>query len=164
MSPPLELSGAELKVACFKVEGQPYAVDIMKIKQIIRPLKITRLPQAPGFVEGVIQLRGMVIPVIDLRKRFGLSAPDPKLDRKVIIAQVDRHVIGLLVDEVTEVISLPRTEIQPPPRMFKGIQSDYLHGVCRYREEILLLLNLDELLSREEKGSLSEEMLKPAKL
>jgi len=151
-----ELVGPELKVACFKVEGQPYAVDIMKIKQIIRPLKITRLPRSPDFLEGVIQLRGVVIPVIDMRKRFGLPAADPKLERKVIVVGVERHVIGLIVDEVTEVISLPRAEIQPPPRVVKGIHSDYLHGVCRFRDDILLLLNLDEILSSEEKDSLKE--------
>ena len=148
------LTGQELKVACFKIEGQPYAVDIMKIKQIIRPLKITTLPRAPAFLEGVIQLRGVVIPVIDMRKRFGLAPAGPKIERKVIIAGVERYIVGLIVDEVTEVITLQKDEIQPPPRVVKGIHSDYLNGVCRYRDDILLILNLDEILSSEEKDSL----------
>jgi len=156
MTTDLETTGFELKVACFKVEGQPYAVDIMKIKQIIRPLKITPLPRAPAFLEGVIQLRGVVIPVIDMRKRFDLGPAPPKLERKVIIAGVERYIVGLIVDEVTEVITLPKAEIQPPPRVVKGIHSDYLLGVCRYQDEILLILNLDEILSSEEKDSLLE--------
>ena len=157
MKTELEAAGNhELKVACFIVESQLYAVDIMKIKQIIRPLKITRLPRSPAFLEGVIQLRGVVIPVVDMRKRFGLPPAAAKIERKVIIAGVERYIVGLIVDEVTEVVTLPRSEIQPPPRVVKGIHSDYLHGICRYRDDILLLLNLDEILSVEEKESLLE--------
>jgi len=156
MTTALPTTGQELKVACFKVQGQPYAVDIMKIKQIIRPQKITPLPRSPAFLEGVIQLRGVVIPVIDLRKRFALGPAADKIERKVIIVGVERYIVGLIVDEVTEVITLPRGEIQPPPRVIKGIHSDYLLGVCRYKDEILLILNLDEILSSEEKDSLLE--------
>jgi purine-binding chemotaxis protein CheW len=145
----------EIKLAVFRLADQPYGVDIMKIKQIIRPLKITRLPKAPEFVEGVVNLRGVVIPVIDMRKRFGLAPRPEGADTKVIIASVERRIIGIIVDEVTEVVPVPRSEIQPPPRVIRGVEAEYLLGVCRYQDEILLILNLDDILTAEEKVTLS---------
>jgi purine-binding chemotaxis protein CheW len=145
----------EIKLAVFRLDGQPYAIDIMRIKQIIRPLKITRLPKAPEFVEGVINLRGVVIPIMDMRKRFGLPARDAAADTKVIIASVERRIVGIIVDDVSEVIPVPRAEVQPPPRMIRGVEAEYLLGVCRYQDEILLILNLDEILTAEEKVTLA---------
>lgn len=145
-----------VQLAVFMLEDQPFAIDIMKIKQIIRPLKITRMPKSPAFMEGVINLRGVVIPVIDMRKRFGMPSRAGEKETKVIIASVERKIVGIIVDDVTEVIPVPRTEIQPPPRVIKGVESNYLHGVCRHRDEILMILNLDEILSADEKISLSE--------
>ncbi len=145
----------EIQLAVFKLENQPYAIDIMRIKQIIRPLKITKLPKAPDFLEGVINLRGVVIPVIDMRKRFGMGPPAESQDDKVIIANVERKIVGLMVDDVTEVLPVTRAEIQPPPRVIRGVESTYLHGVCRYEDDILMILNLDEILSAEEKVSLT---------
>jgi purine-binding chemotaxis protein CheW len=145
----------EVKLAVFMLEKQPYAMDIMKIKQIIRPLKITKLPKAPDFLEGVINLRGVVIPVIDMRKRFGLAAREAGAETKVIIASVERKVVGVIVDDVSEVVPVPKSEIQPPPRVVRGVEATYLLGVCRYKDDILLILNLDEILSQEEKITLS---------
>ncbi len=145
----------EVKLAIFLLEKQPYAMDIMKIKQIIRPLKITRLPKAPDFLEGVINLRGVVIPVIDMRKRFGIPLRKEGEETKVIIASVEKKVVGIIVDDVTEVIPMARSEIQPPPRVIRGVEATYLLGVCRYQDDILLILNLDEILSAEEKITLS---------
>ena len=144
----------EIKLAVFMLDGQSYAIDIMKIKQIIRPLKITRLPKAPDFLEGMINLRGVFIPVIDMRKRFQLGPRDPKQEGKVIIAAVEHRIVGVMVDEVTEVIPVPKAEIQPPPRVIRGVESTYLLGVCRYQDEILLILNLDEILTAEEISTL----------
>jgi purine-binding chemotaxis protein CheW len=145
----------EIKLAVFRLDDQPYAIDIMKIKQIIRPLKITRLPKSPEFVEGVINLRGVVIPVMDMRKRFGLPSRAEGAETKVIVASVDRRIVGIIVDDVSEVVPVPRSEIQPPPRMIRGVEAEYLLGVCRYQDEILLILNLDEILTAEEKVTLS---------
>jgi purine-binding chemotaxis protein CheW len=145
----------EVKLAISLLENQPYAIDIMKIKQIIRPMKITKLPKAPDFLEGVINLRGVVIPVIDMRKRFSLPPRGEGEETKVIIASVDRRIVGIIVDEVTEVIPVQRSEIQPPPRVVKGVEATYLLGVCRYQDDILLILNLDEILTAEEKITLS---------
>jgi len=145
----------EIQLAVFLLEQQPYAVDIEKIKQIIRPLKITKLPKAPDFLEGVVNLRGVVIPVIDLRKRFNLEPRPDEKNTKVIIASVSKKIIGIIVDDVTEVVPIPKNEIQPPPRVVKGVEAGYVLGVCRYKDDILLILNLDEILTAEEKISLS---------
>lgn len=145
----------EVKLAVFNLREQPYAIDIMKIKQIIRPLKITKLPKAPDFMEGVVNLRGVVIPVIDMRKRFALPPRESEEETKVIIAAVDRKIVGIIVDDVSEVISVPRSEIQPPPRVIRGVEAEYLLGVCRHEDDILMILNLDEILTAEEKVTLS---------
>ncbi len=146
--------GAVVQMAVFLLEDQPYGVDIHKIKQIIRPLKITRLPQGPQFLEGVVDLRGVVIPVVDMRKRFSLPPLDEEKERKVIIVSVSRKILGIIVDEVTEVISVSKKELQPPPSVIRGVEADYLNAVCKYNDNILLILNLDELLTSEEKVSL----------
>ena len=143
-----------LQLACFALEGQNYAVDIMKIRQIIRPTKIRPLPQAPEFLEGVISLRGAVIPVMDLRKRFGMKI-DPAREPRVIIVSVERQVVGVVVDEVSEVIPISEEQVQPPPKL-SGIPSKFLTGACQYNDDILLILNLDELLTSAEKVSLAE--------
>jgi len=146
----------EVQLAVFTLMGQPYSIDIMKIKQIIRPLKISRLPKAPDFLEGVINLRGVVIPVIDMRKRFGMPRREEDQETKVIIAAVERKTVGVIVDDVTEIISMPKNRVQPPPRVVKGIESTYLKGVCRHKDEILMILDLDQILSAEEKITLTE--------
>lgn len=152
----------EIQLAVFMLDGQQYGLDIAKIKQIVRPLKITKLPKSPDFLEGVVNLRGVVIPVIDMRKRFGLGPRESEANTKVIIASVARKVVGIIVDDVTEVVPVPKNEIQPPPRVVHGVNSNYLLGVCRYKDDILLILNLDEILTAEEKISLASLSAPPA--
>jgi len=152
MSEPNEKS-KEIRLACFTLESQNYAVDILKIRQIIRPTKIRPLPQAPEFLEGVISLRGAVIPIMDLRKRFAMKINEA-VEPRVIIVSVERQVVGVVVDEVSEVISINQDQIQPPPKL-SGIPGRFLTGACQWKEEILLILNLDELLTSAEKVSLA---------
>lgn len=154
----------EIRLAVLLLDGQPYAVDIMKIKQIIRPMKITPLPDAPGFVEGMINLRGVVIPVVDMRKRFGLKPRGEDEEEKVIIVGVEGNIVGIIVDEVTEVVTVKKSEIQPPPGLIRGVKSHYLLGVFRYLDDILLILNLDEILTAEEKIDLGAMKEAPAGL
>ncbi len=144
----------EIRLACFTLNEQSYAIDIMKIRQIIRPTKIRPLPEAPNFVEGVISLRGAVIPIIDLRKRFGIEIK-PDKEPRVIIVSVERQVVGIVVDEVSEVINVSAEQIQPPPRL-SGIPSRFLSGACQWKDDILLILKLDQILTSEEKLSLAE--------
>jgi purine-binding chemotaxis protein CheW len=142
----------EVQMACFRLVDDLYAVDIMRIKEIIRPQRLTILPKAPAFVDGVINLRGTVIPVLDLRKRFDMP---PREDgaataTRLLIVRLAGQSVGLVVDEVTEVISVPLKDIKPPPSVHDGPASRYLLGVCLSRESLVMLLNIDTLLSNRE--------------
>jgi purine-binding chemotaxis protein CheW len=153
----------ELQLACFRIGTELYALDIMRIKEIIRPLKLTLVPKAPPFVEGVINLRGAVIPVVDLRKRFDQRS---ELTRKtrVIVCAVEKKILGLVVDEVTEVRRYSRQEVLPTPRFLKGRGADFFSGVCRREEDLILLLNLKMILSTEERIDLEAIQLSKGSL
>lgn len=144
----------EIQVACFRLGEDLYAADIMRIKEIIRLQKLANLPKSPTFVEGVLNLRGAVIPVIDLRKRFDLPVISHDRDTRLLIVTVGRQVVGLVVDEVTEVISVPVRDIKQPPRVAGGIGAEYLVGVCLAKDSLIMLLNLDRILSDRESDEL----------
>jgi len=140
----------EVQVACFRLGEDLYAIDIMRIKEIIRPIKLTSLPKFPGFVEGIINLRGSVIPVIDLRKRFDLPDREVTLYTRLLIVSLVGQILGLVVDEVTEVVTVALKDIKPPPHLGEGVDSEYLLGVCLVKQDMIMLLNIDTLLSSHE--------------
>ena len=143
------------QLAVFSLDEERYAIDIHVIKEIIRPLKITSLPGAPGFIEGVVNLRGEVIPVIDMRKRFDLP-PREEYQNRLIIVRVEDQWVGIEVDSVSEVIRIPAKDIKPPPKVVGGEGGRYVEGVCKHGDELVILLNLDNILSTEEKIRLKE--------
>jgi purine-binding chemotaxis protein CheW len=140
----------EIQIACFRLGDDTYAVDIMRIKEIIRPQKMTGLPRALPFVDGVINLRGGVIPVITLRKRFDLPQREIDSLTRLLIVTIARQVVGLIVDEMTEVITVPVKNLKPPPISVQGVGAEYLIGVCLVGEEMVMLLNLDTILTDQE--------------
>jgi purine-binding chemotaxis protein CheW len=146
----------ELQMAVFRVGQEEYAIDIMQIMEIIRPQKVTRIPNAPPVVEGVINLRGKVVPIIDLRKRFGvdLAKSDSKKVR-VIILRVARKVIGAVVDEVIEVIYMKSGHIETTPDAVKGLDTEYLKGVGKHGERLIVILDIDRILTGDEMRDLS---------
>lgn len=142
---------SEIQIACFRLGDDTYAVDIMRIKEIIRPQKLMGLPKAPEFVDGVINLRGIVIPVISLRKRFDLPEREVDAFTRLLIVTVARQLVGLVVDEMTEVITVPVKNLKPPPvTAARGIGAEYLIGVCLVGDEMVMLLSLDTLFSHQE--------------
>jgi len=145
----------EIQIACFKLGEDLYAIDIMRIKEIIRPQKLTSLPKAPQFVEGVLNLRGTVIPVIDLRKRFDFPASTLDRNTRLLIVTVGRQLLGLAVDEVTEVLTLNARDVKPPPQVVNGVSAEYLVGVCLAKDSLIMLLNIDTILSSRESIELS---------
>lgn len=145
----------EIQIACFRLGEDLYAADIMRIKEIIRLQKLTNLPKAPDFVEGVLNLRGTVIPVVDLRKRFDLPVTPLNRDTRLLIVTVGRQVMGLVVDEVTEVISVSVKDIKAPPQMAGGVGAEYLVGVCLAGDSLIMLLNLDRIISDRESEELN---------
>lgn len=146
----------EIQVACFRLGDDLYAIDIMRIKEIVRPLKLTSLPRFPDFVEGIINLRGIVMPVVDLRKRFGLPETGITSGTRFLIVKQTGQILALVVDEVTEVVTVSIKDIKPPPLMGEGVNAGYLLGVCLAGEEMIMLLDLDRLLSSQETAELGK--------
>ncbi len=137
-----------LKVACLRVGREFYALDIMCIKEIIRPLPVVAVPKAPAYVDGVINLRKAVIPVVDLRRRFGLAeAGLEEKKRRIIICVVAGKIVGLLADEVTEVRSCSQSDLRPTPYYLSGPEAEFFPGVCRIGEQLMMLLDLHKLLA-----------------
>jgi len=144
----------EIQVACLKMGEGLYAVDIMRIKEIIRLPKLAPLPRALPFVEGVINLRGQVIPVVDLRKKFGLPETVSLDNSRLLILSVAGQPLGLVVDDVTEMITIPLRDLKPPPRGVRVAGGEYMVGVCLVQEVPVMLLNIDSLLNFQERAEL----------
>jgi purine-binding chemotaxis protein CheW len=140
----------EIQVACFRLGNDLYAVDIMRIREIIRPQKFTVLPRTPAFVEGIINLRGVVIQVIDMHRRFGLPPRPIVHTSRLLIVTIAEQLIGLVVDDVTEVLTVPVRDIKPPPKVAGGIGAEYLVGICLAKDSMIMLLNLDRMLTDSE--------------
>jgi purine-binding chemotaxis protein CheW len=149
----------ELKIVCFRLGGETFAVDIMRVREIIKPQKLSRLPEAPAFVEGVINLRSVIIPVLDLRKRFGMQEPLDPFDHRLLIVMIGRRPVGLAVDAVTEVVTVGVNDIRPPPDVVKFGGRRYLLGVCLVRQKFVMLVNPDSLLDSSETDGLIEFMM-----
>ena len=120
-----------LQLVSFVIEGEEFGIDILKVQEIIRPVPITRVPNAPAFVEGVINLRGRIVPVIDARKRFGLPARAMDESSRIVVVELTGKTVGFIMDAVREVIRVERGVIEPPPELAVGIDADYLSGVAK---------------------------------
>lgn len=146
--------GDLLQLVSFKIGKEEFAVDILSIQEIIRTVAVTKVPRAPHFVEGVINLRGKVIPIINLRQRFGLSRIDNTKNTRIVVVDISNKVVGLVVDAVSEVLRLPAKTIEPPPPMIAGIDSDYINGVGKLDGRLLILLDISRVLSQQEVAEL----------
>ncbi len=136
----------EIKLVCFRLGRDMYAADIMRVKEIIKPLPVAGLPEAPAFIEGVINLRGSVIPVMSLRKRFRQTEQSADSDARLLIVSIAGQALALAVDDVTEVISVPVKDLRPPPHFEDRVGSEYLVAVCLVKGSLVMLLNLDSIL------------------
>ncbi|MDT8421145.1 MAG: chemotaxis protein CheW [Desulfuromonadales bacterium] len=141
----------QVKFACLRVGDGFYALDIMCIREIIRPLPITPIPKAPLFIDGIINLRKAVIPIVDLRRRFDLPVADQGSLQRMVICAVAGRMVGLVVDEVTEVRSCLRDDIQPAPFYLSGDSTRFFPGVCRSGEQTLMLIDLKKILSSDQR-------------
>ena len=157
MSEKLKKKDVELlQLVTFSIGGEEFGVDILKVQEIIRMLDITRVPKAPDFVEGVINLRGKVIPIIDLRKRFGLVSKGHDKNTRIIVIDINDMIVGFIVDSVSEVLRIPADTVEPPPPVVAGLDSEYISGVGKLDDRLLIFLDLDRLLSQEERDVLSQ--------
>jgi len=142
---------ALLQLVTFTIGEEEFGVNILQVQEIIRMLDITKVPKAPEFVEGVINLRGKVIPIIDLRKRFGMPPKVRDKSSRIIVVELDNTVVGFIVDAVLEVLRLPAATVEPPPPAVAGLDAEYISGVGKLDDRLLILLDLNRLLSRDEK-------------
>lgn len=150
-----ELGEELLQLVTFRLGNEEFAIDILQVQEINRMVEITTVPKSPSFVEGVINLRGKVIPIIDLRKKLSLNVSEYTKDSRIVVVVLDNKVIGLIVDSVYEVLRLPEKTIEPPPPIVAGgIDSQYIQGVGKLEDRLLIFLNLDNLFSKEESDAL----------
>jgi len=156
-----EESQAELiQLVSFNLDREEYGVYVLKVREIIRMSNVTRVPNTPYYVEGVINLRGKVIPIISLRKKFSLSDKEHDKQTRIIVMDVDGELMGFIVDAVSEVIRVAAGEIQPPPAVVNGgVEQEYLSGVINRADRLLVLLDLEQVFSQSEKESLISSTL-----
>ncbi len=142
-------SEQELQLVTFRLASEEYGLPITKVQEINRLVPVTKLPQTPAFMEGIINLRGRIIPVVDLRKRFQMTVSAHDDDTRIIIVEIRGQVVGLTVDAVTEVIRIHTANIEPPPETVT-VESRYINGVGKINDRLIILLDIDNVLTEQE--------------
>jgi len=143
-----------LQLVTFHIGDEEFGVDILNIQGINRMVEVTKVPNAPDYVEGIINLRGKVIPIIDLRKRLGMVEKDYDKNTRFIVVEMKDKVIGFIVDSVNEVLRINKSVTEPPPPMVSGIDSEFITAVGKLEDRLLILLDIERILSSEEKKEL----------
>ncbi len=136
----------EVQIVTFLVDTEEYGLEILKVQEVVRLPYITRLPRSPLFIKGVINLRGNIIPIVDLREKFGLKIRKYEGSTRVIIVEIGEKKVGMIVDIVAQVINVLKDSIAPPPPMVSGIASEYLSGVVRLEKRLIMLLRIEEVI------------------
>ena len=145
----------EKQLAEFELANELIGVDIGAVESIIKMQAITRVPQSPEFVEGVINLRGKVLPVIDLRLRFGLPAVEVTKSNRIMVVSMDGSEVGMIVDGVSEVLSISDSDVEPTPAMTSTVNSTFIVGIAKIDTRLVILLDLKKILSLEEQASMA---------
>lgn len=149
--------GKVVQLVSFMLDDVEYGVDILSVHEILRFPEMTRLPNTPPFIKGVINLRGNVIPVVDMRIRFGFTEGDITDLTRIIVVETDGKQVGILVDNVYQVVRLPVASIDPPSDLITGISEDFISGIGRLRDRLIVLLNMTQIIfledNEEEKSS-----------
>lgn len=145
----------ENQLVVFKLANEYYGVDIALVESIIKMQTLVAVPHTPDFVEGVTNLRGVVLSVVDLRKRFGLPAVEASKDTRIIVVEINNLTVGMIVDAVTEVLRLQEDAIQPPPPLMVTAASAFITGIAKIDERLVTLLDLRKVLSLDETVQLS---------
>jgi purine-binding chemotaxis protein CheW len=145
-------SGADiLQLVTFTMGNEEYAVDILQVQEINRMSEIAKVPNAPAYVEGVINLRGRVIPVISLRKRFGFSEKAKDEQSRIMIMDIQGITVGIVVDAVSEVLRIPANTVEPTPHVATEIGTDFIRGIAKLEDRLIILIDMDMLIERHER-------------
>ncbi len=145
-----------LQWVTFRLEGETYGINVMQVQEVLRYTEIAAVPGAPAYVLGIINLRGNVVTVIDTRHRFGLLSTDVTEQTRIVIIEADSHVVGILVDAVAEVVYLRQSEIETAPNVGNDESAKFIQGVCNKNNELLILVELDKLLTDQEWSDIEE--------
>ncbi len=145
----------ELQIVVCELADERYGLDIAKVFEIIRHQPITAVPRAPTFVKGVINLRGRIIPVVDLRERFGMAEVEPTKETRIVVAESSSTRDGLIVDSVSEVLLVPGDAVESTPEVAAGEDAEYLRGIAKLADHLVLLLELDGLFGIDEQSALA---------
>ncbi len=148
--------GEQLQLVTFELGEEEFAIDILAVREINRMMQITRVPQSPADVEGVINLRGRIIPVVNLRQRFGMQPDHQSNESRIVVVDVNGHTIGFVVDRVHEVLRIDGSIVEAAPAMASSIDSDYIRGVGKLEDRLLILIDLDRLFNRQQLSDISE--------
>lgn len=145
-----ETLGSIIQLVSFLLDEVEYGIDILAVHEILRMPDITRLPNTPPYVRGVINLRGNVIPVVDVRERFGLPRAKITDLTRIIVVEIGEKLVGLLVDNVYQVVRMPEKSIDPPSDLIEGVSEEYIKGIGRLQNRLIIILNLGNILFSEE--------------
>jgi purine-binding chemotaxis protein CheW len=145
----------ELQIVVCELADEHYGLDIAKVFEIIRHQPITAVPRSPRFVKGVINLRGRIIPVVDLRERFGMQPAEPTKETRIVVAESAATRVGLIVDSVSEVLLVPSEAVEPTPEVAAGADAEYLRGIANLGDRLVMLLELAGLFGVEDQRALA---------
>lgn len=149
-----QLSGETVQVVSFHLGSEEYGVDIAQVQEIIRMVEITHVPRAPHFMEGVINLRGQLIPIIDLRTRFSMQRSEHTKSTRIVVTEIGSKRVGIVVDSVSEVINIPLEHVENAPDMIAGVGTEYIQGVGKVGDRLIILLDLTMVITGDEKQQL----------
>lgn len=139
--------GEILELLAFQLADEEYAIDILRIKEIIRSLEITHVPRRPPVIKGIISLRGTIIPIYDLRTRLGLTESPPTRNARILVVELNKGLIGIIADRVTEVVKVNGKDVEPPPATGDGMAAGHLKGITRVNGRLIILLNLSKAVT-----------------
>jgi purine-binding chemotaxis protein CheW len=152
----------QLQIVIFRIGAEEFGLDVFTVHEILRYQAVTPVPRAPEFVEGVIDVRGALVPVIDLRRRFEVEVPDVDSDTRIVLVQFGGERLGLIVNAVSEVLRIPETAVADPPQYFHGLAAEYIRGIARLPERLVILLDVERVLSSQERIALENATFEPA--
>jgi purine-binding chemotaxis protein CheW len=139
-------SESQIELLGFMLSDEEYALDVLEVKEIVRLQTITAVPRSPAWLKGIVTLRGVIVPIFDLRSRLGLAEIEHGADTRIVIVYRGEEFAGLIVDSITQVMRLPAESVEPPPQTIGVVEAEYLRGVVRYRDRLVILLNLPRVV------------------
>ena len=146
----------DLQAVVFMLNKSYYGVPILQVQEIVKMTEITEIPNTPDFVQGIVNLRGKIIPIIDMRKRFGLPEEEVNENWKILILKSDDVLFGVMVDQISEVEKVPATLIEKPPKIVAGVNGKFINAIAKMENRLLILLDIGKILSDEEKEILQD--------